>query len=163
MSTLTRTHRPKQNNTDSILVTQEAGERSKFETQSGILIGSAIIQPAPDVEAIPASAPPAAAGTSLRIPTNTRTTTGLTPLADEDALSHDLDEAQAAEPDDEGPIEGPSEILGPAQHRDRARRSDQIEFFETASSTQRVGLHPIGTDADDHALPDRYSISLGVT
>jgi hypothetical protein len=57
----------------------------------------------------------------------------------------------------------PSEILGSAQHRDRALRFDQIEFFETASSTQRVGLHPVGTDADDHALPDRYSISPGVT
>jgi hypothetical protein len=57
----------------------------------------------------------------------------------------------------------PSEILGSAQHRDRTLRFDQIEFFETASSTQRVRLHPIGSDADDHALPDRYSISLGVT
>jgi hypothetical protein len=65
---------------------------------------SSSARPASDVKATPASAPPAAAGTSLRIPTNNRTASGLTPLVDENDLSHDLDEAQAAEPDDEGPV-----------------------------------------------------------
>jgi site-specific recombinase XerD len=57
----------------------------------------------------------------------------------------------------------PSELLGSAQHRDRALRPEAITFFLSKGSEQRAGWLPPGADADLYAIPDRFEIRLGPT
>lgn len=57
----------------------------------------------------------------------------------------------------------PSELLGSAQHRDRALRAEQIAFFMGVDSSIPCKLLPPGSHVDDHCFPDRFTIALGAT
>jgi hypothetical protein len=58
----------------------------------------------------------------------------------------------------------PSELLGSAQHRDRALRVDQVRFYSTATSTIPCTLLPPGTSVDSRpSVPDHFVIALEIT
>lgn len=57
----------------------------------------------------------------------------------------------------------PGELLGSAQHRDRALRAEQITFHASALPSP-VGLLANGVTTDEYAMPDHFTIApLGVT
>lgn len=59
----------------------------------------------------------------------------------------------------------PSEFLGSPQHRDRALQARQITFFARAGSELPRALCPMHASKEtiEAALPDRFTIALGVT
>lgn len=58
----------------------------------------------------------------------------------------------------------PGELLGSAQHRDRALRAEQITFYADATQSQPVGLIAPGVAIDRYEPPDHFTIApLGIT
>ena len=57
----------------------------------------------------------------------------------------------------------PSEFLGSATYRDRALRPEQLTFLLHPHEITRAQLLPVGSDAREYELPDRFEIRLGVT
>ena len=57
----------------------------------------------------------------------------------------------------------PNELFGSAQNPDRALRPDAVTFFSHPRSRAVAGIPPPHADIGSIALPDRFSIRLGIT